>query len=73
MVCLWSRLYFLILCYGLWEIDTFIDGENASTFNVSDTPIVHFLDDGEIIFHDKVKDFINEKGNSIIRNYVNYG
>ena len=32
-----------------------------------------FLDDGEIIFHDKVKDFINEKGNSIIRNYVNYG
>ena len=22
-----------------------------------------FLDDGEIIFHDKVKDFINEKGN----------
>ena len=32
-----------------------------------------FLDDGEIIFHDKVKDFINEKENSIIRNYVNYG
>ena len=32
-----------------------------------------FLDDGEIIFHDRVKDFINEKGNSIIRNYVNYG
>ncbi len=32
-----------------------------------------FLDGGEIIFHDKVKDFINEKGNSIIRNYVNYG
>ena len=32
-----------------------------------------FLDDGEIIFHDKVKDFMNEKGNSIIRNYVNYG
>ena len=32
-----------------------------------------FLDDGEIIFHDKVKNFINEKGNSIIRNYVNYG
>ena len=32
-----------------------------------------FLDDGEIIFHDKVKDFINEKGNSIIRNYINYG
>ena len=32
-----------------------------------------FLDDGEIIFHDKVKDFINEKRNSIIRNYVNYG
>jgi len=32
-----------------------------------------FLHDGEIIFHDKVKDFINEKGNSIIRNYVNYG
>ena len=32
-----------------------------------------FLDDGEIIFHDKVKDFINEKGNSIIRNYVTYG
>ena len=32
-----------------------------------------FLNDGEIIFHDKVKDFINEKGNSIIRNYVNYG
>ena len=32
-----------------------------------------FLDDGEIIFHDRVKDFMNEKGNSIIRNYVNYG
>jgi len=32
-----------------------------------------FLDDGEIIFHDKVKDFINEEGNSIIRNYINYG
>ena len=32
-----------------------------------------FLDDGKIIFHDKVKDFINEKRNSIIRNYVNYG
>ena len=32
-----------------------------------------FLDDGEIIFHDKIKVFINEKGNSIIRNYVNYG
>ena len=32
-----------------------------------------FLDGGEIIFHNKVKDFINEKGNSIIRNYVNYG
>ena len=32
-----------------------------------------FLDDGEIIFHDKIKVFINEKGNSIIRNYINYG
>ena len=32
-----------------------------------------FLDGGEIIFHNKVKDFIKEKGNSIIRNYVNYG
>ena len=32
-----------------------------------------FLDDGEIIFHDKVKNFINEKANSIIRNYINYG
>ena len=32
-----------------------------------------FLDDGEIIFHDRVKCFINEKSNSIIRNYVNYG
>ena len=32
-----------------------------------------FLDDGEIIFHDKVKDFISEKSNSIISNYVNYG
>ncbi len=32
-----------------------------------------FLDGGEIIFYDKVKDFINEKSNSIISNYVSYG
>ena len=32
-----------------------------------------FLDKGRIIFNGKVKEFLNEKENKVIRNYISYG
>ena len=32
-----------------------------------------FLDKGRIIFNGKVKEFLNEKTNKVIRNYISYG
>ena len=50
----------------------FMTSHDVSQINRIGEEII-FLDAGKIIFHDKVKDFISEKSNSIISNYVNYG
>ena len=33
-----------------WEIDTFIDGESASAYNLSESPTLSFLEDGSVEF-----------------------